>query len=222
MMFERVLIAEDQELMSISVRKTIADLKIVNSDYVFYCDDAFSRIQKGIKINQPYDLLITDLSFEEDQYIQKIIDGAALIKAAKDEQPGLKVLVFSAEGNPAVIDVLIKNLGIDGYVRKARHDAKELRAAMEAIAQGKKYFPAQMKLAVKEKNTYDFTSYDTTIIALLAGGIKQKDIPQHLQDSGIKPSGLSSIEKRLNLIKDVLGFSTNEQLIAYCKDFKII
>ena len=222
MMFERVLIAEDQESTSISVRKTIGDLKIVDPDYVFYCDDAFARIQKALKIGQPYDLLITDLSFEEDHNIQKIVDGAALIKAAKNEQPGLKVLVFSAEGKPTVIDMLIKDLGIDGYVRKARHDAKELRSALEAIAQGKKYFPAQMKVLVKERNTYDFTSYDTTIIALLAGGAKQKEIPEYLQLKDIRPSGLSSIEKRLNLIKEVLGFSTNEQLIAYCKDFKII
>lgn len=222
MMFERVLIAEDQESTSISVRKTIEDLKIVASDYVFYCDDAFARIQKALKTGRPYDLLITDLSFEEDHHVQKIIDGSALIKAAKDEQPGLKVLVFSAEGKSAVIDVLIKDLGIDGYVRKARHDAKELKLALEAIAQGKKYFPAQMKVLMKERNTYDFTSYDTTIIALLAGGVKQKEIPKHLDDQNIKPSGLSSIEKRLNLIREVMSFSTNEQLIAYCKDFKII
>jgi two-component system capsular synthesis response regulator RcsB len=221
MMFERVLIAEDQESTSISVRKTIGDLKIVDPDYVFYCDDAFARIQKALKMDQPYDLLITDLSFEEDHNIQKIIDGAALIKAAKDKQPGLKILVFSAEGKSAVIDAL-KDLGIDGYVRKARHDAKELRLALEAIAKGNRYFPAQMKVPMKERNTYDFTSYDTTIIALLAGGVKQKEIPEYLQDKDIKPSGLSSIEKRLNLIREVLGFSTNEQLIAYCKDFKII
>jgi two-component system capsular synthesis response regulator RcsB len=222
MMFERVLIAEDQESTSISVRKTIEELKIADSDYVFYCDDAFARIRKALKTGQPYDLLITDLSFEEDHNVQKIIDGAALIKAAKDEQPGLKVLVFSAEGNPTVIDALIKDLGINGYVRKARHDAKELRLAIEAIAKGNRYFPAQMKVPIKERNTYDFTSYDTTIIALLANGVKQKEIPEYLQDQDIKPSGLSSIEKRLNLIRDVLGFSTNEQLIAYCKDFKII
>lgn len=222
MMFERVLIAEDQESTSISVRKTIEDLNIEDPEYVFYCDDAFARIQKANKIGQPYDLLITDLSFEEDHYIQRIVDGAALIKAAKDEQPGLKVLVFSAEGNPVVIDALIKDLGINGYVRKARHDAKELRLAIEAIAKGNRYFPAQMKVPIKERNTYDFTNYDTTIIALLANGVKQKEIPEYLQDKDIKPSGLSSIEKRLNLIRDVLGFSTNEQLIAYCKDFKII
>jgi DNA-binding NarL/FixJ family response regulator len=222
MMFERVLIAEDHEMTSISVSKTLEDLKIENKDYVFYCDDALSRIQKGLRTGQPYDLLITDLSFEEDHSPQQITTGTELIKAVKHEQPGLMVLVFSAESNSAVIEILIKDLGINAYVRKARHDAKELKQALEAIAQGRTYFPAQMKTIVKEKNSYNFTSYDTTIINLIARGMPQKDIPQYLQDHNIKPSGLSSVEKRLNLIRDVLGFSNNGQLIAYCKDFKII
>jgi DNA-binding NarL/FixJ family response regulator len=221
-MFKRVLIAEDHESASISVRKTLEDLRIENSDYVFYCDDALSRIQKGIKTDQSYDLLITDLSFEEDQTIQEITDGVTLIKAVKGILPDLKILIFSAEGRPEVIGSLIKDLGIDAYVRKARHDARELRLAIEAIANGKTYFPPQSRHSVKESNAFNFTTYDITIIRLLAGGAKQKNIPQYLLENNIKPSGLSSIEKRLNLIKDIYGFSTNEQLIAYCKDYKII
>jgi two-component system capsular synthesis response regulator RcsB len=50
----------------------------------------------------------------------------------------------------------------------------------------------------------------------------QKDIPDYLQQKEIKPSGLSSIEKRLNLMKESLGFTKNEQLVAYCKDFGLI
>jgi two-component system capsular synthesis response regulator RcsB len=43
-----------------------------------------------------------------------------------------------------------------------------------------------------------------------------------LQENQIKPSGLSSLEKRLNHIREVLNFSNNEQLIAYCKDMGIV
>ena len=41
-------------------------------------------------------------------------------------------------------------------------------------------------------------------------------------ENKIRPSGLSSIEKRLNNMKNVLEFSKNEQLVAYCKDMGII
>jgi len=86
----------------------------------------------------------------------------------------------------------------------------------------KTYLSPDLKHAIKEKNSHEFTNFDTTLISLLSQGVLQKDIPYYLQQNNIKPSGLSSVEKRLNLIKEVLGFSKNEQLIAYCKDIGII
>jgi hypothetical protein len=38
----------------------------------------------------------------------------------------------------------------------------------------------------------------------------------------VKPNGLSSIEKRLKTIRETLDLHSNEQLIAYCKDHRII
>ncbi|EDM35353.1 probable capsular synthesis response regulator transcription regulator protein [Pedobacter sp. BAL39] len=221
-MFTKVLIAEDHEMTSISVTKTMRDLGISETEYTYYCDDALMLIKKAIAKGQPFDLLITDLSFEEDHRKQRISGGTELIALAKTLQADLKVLVFSAENKPALVDGLFKDLGIDGYVRKARHDAKDLRAAMETIFLGKTYLSADLKQSVKEKNTFEFTSFDITIISLLSGGTLQKNIPDYLQANHIKPSGLSSVEKRLNVMKEVLGFSKNEQLVAYCKDFGII
>ena len=223
-MFEKVLIAEDHEIANISVQKTLSDLGIKDPKYVYYCDDALTWIKNGIRSNEPYDLLITDLSFEEDHYTQKITGGIELIKAAKQIQPNLKVLVFSGENKIAVIDKLFKDkaLDIDAYVRKARHDARDLKLAMDAISKNKKYLTHDLKQSIREKNSHEFTAFDITIITLLSQGTLQKEIPIYLKQNSIKPSGLSSVEKRLNLIKEVLGFSKNEQLVAHCKDMGII
>lgn len=221
-MFKRVLIAEDHESASISVRKTLEDLGIASAEYTFYCDDALMHIKKNVNADQPYDLLITDLSFEEDHRPQKLSSGMELVSAVKLIQPGLKVLVFSAENKAAVVDTLFKELGINGYVRKARHDAKDLKLAIQAIYKNKIYLSEDLKQTVKQKNAYEFTDFDITIISLLSRGMLQKEIPAYLQAKNIRPSGLSSIEKRLNLMKEMLDFSKNEQLVAYCKDFGII
>lgn len=221
-MFNNVLIAEDQQSTNFWVQQTLKELGMDNVQYAYYCDDALLRLKHGIREGNPFDLLITDLSFVEDGREQKIIDGSGLILAAKDQQPGLKVLVFSAEPNAAVVSRLFQELGVDGYVLKGRTDTLDLKAAIKMLYEDKKYVPVAFQQAIRHKNGYNFTKYDTIIISQLAQGTFQNKIPDYLKQQGIKASSLSSIEKRLNQIKESLGFTKNEQLIAYCKDRKII
>lgn len=221
-MFQRVLIVEDHESANISVRKTLADLGIPGADYVYYCDDALSRIKKRKSQGQAYELMVTDLSFEEDEQPQAIRDGRALITAARGVQPDLKILVFSAESRAEIISELFEKIGVNGYVRKARRDAQELRSAMDAISNNKRHFPVHLRADIRHKNMHEFSPLDITIITLLSRGTMQKDIPVYLQSHQIRPSGLSSVEKRLSLMKEALGFSKNEQLVAFCKDKGIV
>ncbi len=221
-MINKVLIAEDHESANISIQKTLEELGVLHTDYVFYCDDALQKIQNNKKINQPYDLLITDMYFEQDRRVQTITDGAALIAAARQAQPDLKILVFSSESRPGIIEALFDKQEVDGYVRKARNDSKELKLAIKSIFENQRYFPRHITQLIRQKNTHDFTDFDITIISLLAQGMRQKDIPAYLQQNNIRPSGISSVEKRLNHIREVLEFTKNEQLVAFGKDMGII
>ena len=105
-MFKKVLIAEDHESSNISIRKALEEFGCLVNDYVYYCDDALIRISQAIRSGEEYDLLITDLSFDEDEIPQKIVTGTELIKAVKELQPNIMVLVFSAESKGAIIDNL--------------------------------------------------------------------------------------------------------------------
>jgi len=221
-MITKVLIAEDHESANISVQKTLEELTITNVAYAYYCDDALNKIVHAVKINSSFDLLITDLYFEPDSNKQRLSGGMDLITAARKVQPDLKILVFSAENRPAIIDQLQNSYDIDGFVRKARNDAKDLKEAISEIAQHRRYLPRHIRQLIEKKNAYVFSEFDIRIITLLADGMLQKDIPAYLQRNGIKPSGLSSIEKRLNQMKDALGFTKNEQLVAHCKDLGAI
>ncbi|MGN6416370.1 MAG: response regulator [Pseudobacter sp.] len=221
-MIQKVLIAEDHESSNISIQKTLEELEIGHIDYVYYCDDAFSKVGNALNTGNSYDLLITDLYFEEDQVPQKIDGGKALIAAVRKVQPDLRVLVFSAESNPYMIENLFQKYEIDGFVRKARNDAKELKKAIETIAANQRYFPRHLMQLINQKNVHDFSDFDITIISLLANGLMQKDIPAYLKENKIKPSGLSSVEKRLNLMKQKFDFSNNQQLVLYCQSLALI
>ncbi len=221
-MITKVLIAEDHEIVNISLQKTLEDLAVMDIAHAYYCDDALYKITQAVKAGSSFDLLISDLYFEPDGHKQELSNGMDLIAAAREVQPDLNILIFSLENRPAIIDQLYNKYDIDGFVLKARNDARSLKEAINEIAQHRRYFPHHIRQLFDKKNAYSFSEFDITIITLLAQGMLQKDIPAHLQRNGIKPSGLSSIEKRLNQMKDALGFTKNEQLVAHCKDLGAI
>lgn len=221
-MFKKVLIAEDHESINISVQKTLEDLNIPNVDYVYYCDDAIGKIQKALREELPYDLLITDLYYEEDHHEQNLKDGKDLIRKAKEIQPNLKVIVFSAEHKTGVIENLFSDYHINGYVRKARNDSKDLKKSITSVYIGEEYLSFDLKQDMKKFNSYEFSTYDITLVSLLSKGILQKNIPVHLEERNIRPASLSSVEKRLNSLKEDLEIKSNEQLVAFCKDIGII
>lgn len=222
-MFQKVLIVEDHESMNYSMQRTLEDLGIPNDirNHVYYCDDALGRIQKAIREDQPYELLITDLSFIEDSPKQAIKDGASLIKAAKAVQPNLKVMVFSSENRLAEAQILFDELQINAFVPKGRGDTQDLKLAIQAVFENKRYISVHLKKAINEK-VYIFEPLDKAILSLLLKGIQQKDMQAHLIAMNVKPHGLSSTEKRLKAMREALDLHNNEQLIAYCKDRRII
>jgi two-component system capsular synthesis response regulator RcsB len=220
-MINKVLIAEDHETTNLSVQRVLEEIGVEQPEYVYYCDDALAKISRAKQAGNPFDLLITDLYFEKDHNVQQLTEGTQLVEKARSVQPELKVLVFSAENRPAVIEQLYEKYEIDAFVRKARNDAKELRIAIDSMAKNQRYYPRHLRQFVGN-NSYEFNAFDIAILRLLADGIKQKDIPFYLRRDNIKPSGLSSVEKRLSFLKDELSCSSNEQLIAFCKDKGIL
>ncbi|MDQ8140527.1 response regulator [Chryseobacterium sp. CFS15] len=221
-MFKKVLIAEDHEIVNLSVQRTADELKIPVVDYVHYCDDAVEKIKKSLRENSPYDLLITDLYYDTDHREQRIKDGREMVNEIRKIHPSLKVIFFSAENKSGIIDSLFNDYKINGYVRKGRNDGKELKKAIASVFDGENYLALEARQDVKKLNSYEFSSFDVTLVSLLSQGILQKNIPTYLANNNIKPNSLSSIEKRLNVLKEELGINNNEQLIAFCKDLGII
>lgn len=220
-MFKKALIAEDFESFNISVQKAVEELKIETADNVHYCDDAWMKVKKGIREKNPYDLLITDLSFDIDHREQKLTNGRDLIDAIKSDDPNIKVIAFSIESRPEIVDNLFTIHQINGFVSKGREDIKELKRAIKAVYNKEKYISSNIKTAIRN-NSYDFTKFEKILVTLLSKGMLQKNIPDYLKENNIKPSSLSSVEKTLNNLKECLGVSNNEQLIAHCKDRGII
>jgi two-component system capsular synthesis response regulator RcsB len=222
MQFENILIVEDQDIANLSLRITLENLQLPRPLHSYHTGHAISLLTKAVSEQCPYDLLVTDLYFEDEGTAKQLPDGMELIRKAKTLQPELKVLVFSAESKIVMIRRLYEELGIDGYVRKARGDSKDLKDALEQLAQNRRYYPREYRSLAAQQNKHDFTDHDKAIVRLLNEGYSQKEIADWLELNGMPPFGLSSVEKRLKLMKTAMNFSKNQQLIGFCKDLGMI
>lgn len=221
-MFQKVLVAEDYESASISVQKSLTDLNIADAGFVYYCDEALALLRKSLDQNKPFDLLITDLSFEEDFAKQDLKSGKELIIAARKLVPTLRVLVFSGEKRPLVIKELFEDLEIDGFVSKGRMDVKNLKTAITTIFENKKYISSENLHQLRKTDNIELSLVEFSIIKLLSEGIFQKDMTEILKEKSIKPNSLSSVEKTLNNLKETFAAKSTEHLVAICKDLGVL
>lgn len=222
-MFQKVLIAEDLDSISIAVVQALEEISILEIHHAKYCDDAFLKIKKALHDNQPFDLLISDLSFKPDHRENRLNSGEELIEAVKKVQPDIKTIVFSIEDKSFRIKSLFNNLGINAYVSKGRESIPELKKSIQRIYNNEEIKPsAEISHALRDKSLFEIESYDISLLKSLSKGLTLEDISSEFKDSGIIPNGSSSLEKRINRLKIYFKASNNVHLIAITKDLGLV
>ncbi|CAL2104280.1 DNA-binding response regulator [Tenacibaculum sp. 190130A14a] len=221
-MFQKVLIAEDTDFMSSGIMQCLEELQIPEIEYAKYCDEAYLKIKNAYLKGEPFDLLISDLSFLENPNPQRLTIGEELIKEAKLLQPSLKTMVFSIEDKPYRVQQLCHEIEVDAYVWKSVHGQKELKRAVQKVYKGIFFISQNLAHALKNKETFDITDYDVNLLQYLADGFDQREISNALKSKKVKPCSVSSIEKRLKLLKENFNANNPTQLIAITKDFGLI
>ena len=222
-MFNKVLVAEDLDSISIAVVQVLEELSISEIHHAKYCDDAFLKIKRALLDNAPYDLLISDLSFKTDHRENHLRSGDELIAAVKKAQPNIKTIVFSIEDKSFRIKSLFNNLGINAYISKGRNSLPELKKAIQNVfSDNAKVISAELSHTLNDKSLLEIESYDISLLKLLSKGLILDEIALEFKNSGITPNGSSSLEKRINKLKIYFKANNNVHLIAIAKDLGVV
>ncbi len=222
-MFQKVLIAEDLDAINLAVQHVTAELHIATIHHDKYCDEALLKIRKALADNEPYDLLISDLSFKDDGKKAKLQTGEQLIDAVKQIQPNIKVLVYSVEDKNYRIKSLFDNQKINAFVLKSRDSIYQLKKAVQTIYNADSpYIIPELAHVIQDKTAAAIDEIDIQIIKHLATGIAQEDMENVFKQKGITPNSKSTIEKRVSKLKILFRANNTIHLIAITKDLGII
>jgi CheY-like chemotaxis protein len=102
----RLLIAEDEDTLSYFLRQSLEDAKPpFTVEVVGAGDEALKSVVAG-----QFDLMLVDLRLPD-------MDGLSLIRAVRQFDPFMKVIVMTAYGSPEA-EKEVRELGVHGYVTK--------------------------------------------------------------------------------------------------------
>lgn len=222
-MFKKVIIAEDLDAMNLGIQQVLKDLNIENFQHSKFCDDAFLKIRAAINQNEPYDLLISDLSFKTDHRKVTISSGDELVEKVRELQPDIKIITYSVEDKSFRIKSLFVNAEIDAFVLKSLNSIEELKKAINLLSTSdQKFISPEVASALQEKNNFEIDDVDIKILKYLSDGTSQDEIIEIFKNSDIKPNSKSAMEKRLAKLKDFFKANNTVHLVSITKDMGII
>lgn len=129
--------------------------------------------------NAPVDVLLTDIMMPE-------MTGQELAKAVKQAFPETRILALSMSGQGDIVNEMINEADIAGYVLK-NISKQDLIAAIEKVAAGGIYFSeevlnelARFDQVAKENETVQLTAREIEIIRLIEKELSNKAIAEKL------------------------------------------
>jgi DNA-binding NarL/FixJ family response regulator len=219
----RILIADDHQLVIQGILcslKEVGDFDVVTTNT---CDGAFKLI-KTHKNNNPFQLLFTDLSFDNSTKDTNLDGGEELIKAIRNNEIDIKIAVITGHTETNRVYNVISNLNPNAYLLKSKCDAIEIGFAVQKMLANDYYYTHEIHQKIMKRNIVQIQMDDVAVQIL-------KELPNHPKISNLegvitKNDGslikLRSIETKLGILRADLNANNNTDLILKAKELGII
>lgn len=219
----KILVVDDHQLM---IDGIVTSLNKSDAHEVFStnsCDQALQMIKQQLK-NDPFDILFTDLSFDNILPSAQIDGGESLIKALRDLEIDLKIGVISGHTETNRVYNVVSNLKPDAYILKSHAGSEELGFAIKKMMQGERFYTYEIHQKILKRNIIQI-QMDEVAVQIL------KELPKHPKISNLegviqKESGgylkLRSIENKLANLRIDLDANNNTDLVLKAKELGII
>ena len=219
----RILIADDHQLVIQGILcslKDVGDFDVVTTNT---CDEAFQLIKTNQKTN-PFQLLFTDLSFDNTTEDSLLDGGEELIKAVRNNEIDIRIAVVTGHTETNRVYNVITNLNPNAYLLKSKCDATEIGFAVQKMLANEYYYTHEIHQKIMRRNIVQIQMDDVAIQIL-------KELPNHPKISNLegvikKTDGgflkLRTIETKLGNLRTDLNANNNTDLVLKAKELGII
>lgn len=219
----KILLVDDHQLILegiLSCLKSIDNLEIETTNS---CDAAFSKIKTALH-KHPFDIVFTDLSFDNTTENVILNGGEDLIKAIQEENITIKKGVITGHSETNRVFNVIHNLNPDAYILKGNCNTDELNFAIRKMLKGDVYYTHKIHQKLLKRALVAIQMDDVAIQIL-------KELPKHAKitnlEGCIKKTDGSlvkrrSIEAKLAKLRNDLQAHNNTDLVLKAKELGIL
>ena len=219
----RILIADDHQLTLDGICFHLKELGGFDVVTINNCDAALELI-KSNENTTPFQILFTDLSFDNATQQTNLKGGEELIKAIRKNKIDIKIGVITGHTETNRVYNVISNLNPNAYLLKSKCDATEIGFAVQKILHNEYYYTHEIYQKILRRNIVQI-QMDEVALQIL------KELPKHVKianlegiitkNDGIKIK-LRSIETKLANLRTDLNAINNIDLILKAKELGII
>ena len=219
----KILIVDDHQITTRGLLYSLGEVGDFEVVTTTDCDDAFQLIKASEK-SAPFQILFTDLSFDNNTKETKLKGGEALIKAIRTNGIEIKVVVITGRTEIYRGYNVISSLKPNAYLLKSYCDAEEIGIAIQKILENEYYYSYKIHQKIMRTKIAQIKLDDVAIQIL-------KELPNHpkirnlegviLNKNGIKIK-LRSIELSLAKLRTDLNAVNNTDLILKAKELGVV
>ncbi|RSC94932.1 response regulator [Tenacibaculum singaporense] len=219
----KILLVDDHQLILEGILSYLKDIDGLEIETANSCDEAFSKIKSSLNEN-PFHIVFTDLSFDNQSKNVVLDGGEAFIKAILKKEIPIKVGVITGHSETNRIFNVIHNLNPSAYILKGKCSTDELTFAIQKMLKGEVYYTHEIHQKLLKRALVEIQMDDIAIQIL-------KELPKHAKISNLeglikKSDGslikVRSIESKLSKLRTDLQANNNTDLVLKAKELGII
>ena len=215
----KILIVDDHQLILDGILSSLKQNENFLVTSCTNCDDAFAKIK-----DDAFDILFTDLSFDNASFSTIIDSGESLIKAIQKKGTVIKIGVITGHTETNRLYNVVHNLKPSAYILKNKCNAVELNFAIKKMMNNDFYYSHEVHQKLIKRACVEI-QMDEVAIQIL------KELPRQSKISNLvgiinkgdgTPLKLRSIESKLANLRIDLNAVNNTDLILKAKELGII
>lgn len=219
----KILLVDDHQLILEGILSYLKDIDGLEIETANSCDEAFSKIKSSLNEN-PFHIVFTDLSFDNQSKNVVLDGGEAFIKAILKEEIPIKVGVITGHSETNRIFNVIHNLNPSAYILKGKCSTDELTFAIQKMLKGEVYYTHEIHQKLLKRALVEIQMDDIAIQIL-------KELPKHAKISNMEgvitkadgtPIKGRSIESKLAKLRTDLNAVNNTDLVLKAKELGIL